>query len=67
MEYNKISESEMNVLNKLWNFGEMITVAEMVSSLNKDGKNWAYQTVATFLKRLETKGIVSSSKKCKRL
>ena len=61
--YGKISESEMTVMNEIWNSEKMITVSEMVSILNSKGESWAYQTVATFLKRLETKGIISSTKK----
>lgn len=62
-----ISDSEMKVMEKIWECGEMIAVADVVASLNKDGKTWTHQTVGTFLKRLETKGMVASSKKGKSL
>ena len=63
----KISDSEMKVMEKVWECGEMIAVADIVTSLNKDGETWTHQTVGTFLKRLETKGMVASSKKGKSL
>lgn len=62
-----ISDSEMKVMEKLWAYGHMISVADVVAALNDDGENWTHQTVGTFLKRLETKGIVSASKKGKSL
>ena len=62
-----ISDSEMKVMEKIWEQGEMISVADMVTLLNKDGESWTHQTVGTFLKRLEGKGMVSASKKGKSL
>ena len=62
-----ISDSEMNVMEKIWDQGEMISVADVVASLNEDGESWTHQTVGTFLKRLEGKGMVSASKKGKSL
>ena len=35
---------------------------EMVALLNEEGEEWAYQTVATFLKRLEEKKVLGSTK-----
>ena len=37
-----------------------VTVPEMVELLNEEGEEWAYQTVATFLKRLEGKKVLGS-------
>ena len=65
--FNKISEAEMKVMSKLWDFGEMVTVSEIMAALNEDGEKWTHQTVGTFLKRLETKGMVASSKNGKSL
>ena len=62
-KYIKISQSEKFVMDEIWKCDRMVTVSDMVSILNSKGENWAYQTVATFLKRLETKGIIVSSKK----
>ena len=50
-----ISDSEMKVMEKIWEQGEMISVADMVTLLNEDGESWTHQTVGTFLKRLEGK------------
>ena len=62
-KYIKISQSEKFVMDEIWKCDRMVTISDMVSILNSKGENWAYQTVATFLKRLETKGIIVSSKK----
>ena len=61
-----ISDSEMKVMEKIWDCGEMISVADVVALLNEDGESWTHQTVGTFLKRLEGKGMVSASKKRKK-
>lgn len=34
-----ISDSEMKVMEKLWACGHMISVADVVAALNKDGEN----------------------------
>ena len=62
-KYIKISQSEKFVMDEIWKCDRMVTISDMVSILNSKSENWAYQTVATFLKRLETKGIIVSSKK----
>lgn len=62
-----ISDSEMKVMEKLWEYGEMTSVTDLTIALNKDGESWTHQTVGTFLKRLEGKGLVSASKKGKSL
>ncbi len=68
MEENmNISNSEMKVMNKIWEMGEMVTVPDMVTILNMEGEEWAYQTVATFLRRLEAKGFLAVTKKGKKL
>lgn len=67
MMKTNISDSEMKVMEKIWEQGEMISVADVVTLLNEDGESWTHQTVGTFLKRLEGKGMVSASKKGKSL
>ena len=68
MEKNvNISDAEMKVMNKIWEMQGMVTVQEMVEILNEEGEEWAYQTVATFLKRLEAKNILASTKKGNKL
>lgn len=66
-EYTTMSNAEMKVMNKIWTKQEGVTVADMVEAMNADGEEWAYQTVATFLKRLEAKGILSATKTGNRL
>ena len=51
-----ISDSEMKVMEKIWDCGEMISVADVVALLNEDGESWTHQTVGTFLKRLDLVG-----------
>lgn len=68
MEKNSsISEAEMKVMNKVWEMQRTVSVQEMVDILNEEGEEWAYQTVATFLKRLEAKGVLSATKKARKL
>ena len=62
-----ITNAELKVMNQIWTIGDMVTVPEMVEILNSQAEEWAYQTVATFLKNLEKKGFLSVTKKGKRL
>ena len=66
-EKTNITNAELKVMNQIWAMGSMVTVPEMVEILNAEGEEWAYQTVATFLKHLEEKGFLSVTKKAKRL
>lgn len=68
MEKEKsISDAQMKVMDIIWQKETMVTVPEMVALLNEEGEEWAYQTIATFLKRLEEKKILGSTKKGKKL
>lgn len=62
-----ISNAEMKIMNQIWKTGTMMTVPEMQAILNEEGEEWAYQTVATFLRRLESKGILGVTKKGNKL
>ena len=62
-----ISNAEMKIMNQIWKTGSMMTVPEMLAILNEEGEEWAYQTVATFLRRLEMKGILGVTKKGNKL
>lgn len=62
-----ISNAEMKIMNQIWKTGTMITVPEMLAILNEEGEEWAYQTVATFLRRLEMKSILGVTKKGNKL
>ena len=66
-ENMSISNAEMKVMNHIWKTGAMITVPEMLAILNEEGEEWTYPTVATFLRRLETKGILGVTKKGNKL
>lgn len=57
-----ISDAQMKVMDIIWRKEAMVTVPEMVELLNEEGEEWAYQTVATFLKRLEGKKVLGSTK-----
>lgn len=68
MEQEKsISDAQMKVMDIIWRKETMVTVPEMAAFLHEEGEDWAYQTVATFLKRLEEKKILGSTKKGNRL
>lgn len=64
---SNITNAELKVMKKVWAIGRMVTVPEMVNILNDEGEEWAYQTVATFLKNLEKKGFLSVTKQGKKL
>ena len=66
-ENMSISNAEMKVMNHIWKTGAMITVPEMLAILNEEGEEWTYPTVATFLRRLEAKGILGVTKKGNKL
>ncbi len=65
----QLSKAERKVAEKIWEKGGMVTVPtvpEVVSMLCEEEK-WAYQTVATFLKRLEDKQMLVSKKQGRNL
>ncbi len=53
-----VSESELEVLKTLWEFGPG-TVRAVNAALREGGRRWAYTTVQTLLQRLEAKGYVA--------
>ncbi len=61
----RVSDAEMKVMEKVWEKGDMVTVLELISMLTEEEKEGIciYQKVATFLTRLEKKGMVSKMKK----
>lgn len=62
-EQKRISQSEMKVMEKIWERKELLTISDIVAALREDGEEWSHQAVAAFLKRLEDKGFLSSTKK----
>ena len=54
-----MSQSESLIMDYLWKEGTGKTFAQIMAFLgNKAGKEWAKQTVNTFLRRLIDKGVV---------
>lgn len=53
-----ISETEMEVMEKLWEQEGGIKQSELLALFEADGKQWKRQTLNTFLTRLEDKGLV---------
>lgn len=58
-----ISEAEMEVLRALWDGGDWMSVGDVCAKTEQSG--WKYKTVATFLLRLNDKGILESRKEGK--
>jgi BlaI family transcriptional regulator, penicillinase repressor len=54
-----LSDAERDVLRVLWDHGPR-TVREINEVLKKQGRHWAYTTVATLLQRLAAKQYVAS-------
>lgn len=62
-EQKKISQAEMKVMEKIWEKKKLLTISDIVAALKEDGEEWSHQAVASFLKRLEDKGYLSSTRK----
>lgn len=58
-DFGKISDSEYEVMELVWELGEA-TVPAVFNKL--ENKKWAYNTVATFMQRLCEKGLLESRK-----
>jgi BlaI family transcriptional regulator, penicillinase repressor len=54
-----LSEAEREALRALWDNGPG-TVRQIMELIVDRGRRWAYSTVATLLRRLETKGYAAS-------
>jgi BlaI family transcriptional regulator, penicillinase repressor len=54
-----LSEAEREALRALWDHGSG-TVRQIRELFDARGRQWAYSTVATLLRRLETKGYAAS-------
>src|SRR5271163_1812930 len=55
----ELSEAEREALNALWDRGPG-TVRQLLELIEARGRQWAYSTVATLLRRLESKGYATS-------
>lgn len=58
----KLSESELAIMQKLWQTEESVTVSQLVEAFS-GSRGWKTQTVNTFLTRLAEKGFVHSEKR----
>lgn len=58
-----VTESEMEVLEKLWDQEDGIRQPQLLALFAADGKEWKRQTLNTFLSRLEEKGLVTREKR----
>ncbi len=58
----KISDSEMKIMNLIWQAGGPVTTAWITQRLG-DGIEWKATTILTFLARLEEKGCLTVEKK----
>jgi BlaI family transcriptional regulator, penicillinase repressor len=54
-----LSDAEREALNALWDRGPG-TVRQLLELIEARGRRWAYSTVATLLRRLESKGYATS-------
>jgi predicted transcriptional regulator len=54
-----LSDAEREALNALWDRGPG-TVRQLLELIQARGRQWAYSTVATLLRRLELKGYATS-------
>lgn len=62
--FQKLSETEMEVMQVIWERGHPMTSSELLDIFSeKKGKEWKGQTIATFLTRLVEKGVLISTKK----
>lgn len=62
--FQKLSETEMEVMQIIWESTHPITSGELLDIFaQKKGKEWKGQTMATFLARLVEKGVLISTKK----
>lgn len=62
--FQKLSETEMDIMNIIWSSDKPITSGELLEIFyEKEGKEWKGQTIATFLSRLVKKGVLELTKK----
>ena len=60
---HKITETERNVMEVLWENSDPVATRELLEMMKEKGKSWKRQTLNTLLFRLEEKGIVSRDRK----
>ena len=56
-----VSDAELEILKVLWREGEA-TIRQVAGHLPRSKQQWAYTTIQTLLRRLETKGCATADK-----
>ena len=51
-----LTDTEYQVLSKLWKIGTPISMKDLLDEFNKEGRNWKMPTLKTFLTRLLNAG-----------
>ncbi|GIP31794.1 BlaI/MecI/CopY family transcriptional regulator [Paenibacillus sp. J2TS4] len=62
-EFQKLSDTEMELMQVIWGCGSPVTSSELLRIFAEDrGKEWKGQTISTFLARLVDKGVLEATK-----
>ena len=56
-----LTDTEYEVLSKLWEIGTPISMKDLLDEFNKEGRNWKMPTLKTFLTRLLNAGYLVST------
>lgn len=59
----QMSQSELEVMQIIWQENGSITLAPLMKKLSREGKTWKANTVVTFLARLVEKGLLTTEKR----
>ncbi|MEG0328560.1 MAG: BlaI/MecI/CopY family transcriptional regulator [Erysipelothrix sp.] len=57
-----LSESELFVMQTMWNSNNVMSLKEVSEEISKSERDWKLTTIQTFLQRLVKKGFLSVSK-----
>lgn len=58
-QVQKLSDTEIEVMEVIWECAPPVTSTELLRLFTKRGKKWKSQTISTFLSRLVNKGALS--------
>lgn len=59
----KLSDSEREIMDIIWNIDRKVTSSEILKIFNEGkGKKWSAQIISTFLTRIVDKGILKSDR-----
>jgi len=59
-KYKDLSETEMNIINLLWEKNKKMSASEIVEHFKE--RNWKMTTVSTFLSRMIEKNVIASER-----